>query len=73
MEWLKEKRREAQKTQEEVARVAQVSQPSYANIEAGRRTPSVPTAKRIAAALGFEWQRFYEEPAEEKEKTATPA
>ena len=73
MEWLKEKRREAQKTQEEVARAAQVSQPSYANIEAGRRTPSVPTAKRIAAALGFEWQRFYEEPAEEKEKTATPA
>lgn len=70
MEWLKEKRREAQKTQDEVAREAQVSQPSYANIEAGRRTPSVPTAKRIAAALGFDWKKFYEDPAEEKQ---TPA
>lgn len=72
MEWLKEKRREARKTQEEVARAAQVSQPSYANIEAGRRTPSVPTAKRIAAALGFDWQRFYEDPGETEEKQ-TPA
>ena len=72
MERLKEKPRQAQKTQEEVARAAQVSQPSYANIEAGRRMPSVPTAKRIAAALGFDWKKFYEDPAETEAKE-TPA
>lgn len=27
----------------------------------GDRTPSVKDAKKIAAALGFDWTRFYEE------------
>ena len=65
MDWLKKLRLGAKMTQVEVARIAEVTQPSYANIEAGRRTPSVPTAKKIAAALGFDWQRFYDEPSEE--------
>lgn len=30
-------------------------------IETGQRLPSVPVAKRIAAALGVEWTRFYEQ------------
>lgn len=64
MGWLKMMRIEAKMTQEEVAKLADVTQPSYANIEAGRRTPAVPTAKKIAAALGFAWQRFYEDPDE---------
>ena len=70
MNWLKEVRILAKKTQEEVAKAAAVSQPSYANIESGRRAPSVKTAKRIAAALGFDWQRFYEEPSEQKQNPA---
>ena len=43
--------------------------PSYiALIETGERKVPVWTAKRIAAALGFEWQRFYED---ENEKETT--
>lgn len=38
-----------------------IAQPSYFNIEAGKRRPSVPVAKKIAAVLGFDWTRFYEE------------
>jgi len=41
--------------------------PSYiALIETGERKVPVWTAKKIAAALGFNWQRFYED---EKETT----
>ena len=70
MDWLKEIRVCARKTQEDVAKAAHITQPSYANIESGRRSPAVPTAKRIAAALEFDWQRFYEEPADKKENPA---
>ena len=42
-----------------------LSQSGYANIEVGLRMPSVEIAKRIAAALGFEWTRFFEEPETE--------
>lgn len=38
-----------------------MSQSGYASIETGARTPSVPMAKRIAAVLGFEWTRFFED------------
>ena len=65
MEWLKSARIAAGMTQEQVADKALISQPSYANIETGRRAPSVKTAQKIAAALGFDWQRFYEETSEE--------
>ena len=30
-------------------------------ISCGAREPSVSTAKKIAAALGFDWTKFYEE------------
>ena len=69
MKWLRKLRVDAHKTQEEVATLAGLAQSSYANIEFGRRKPSVPTAKKIAAVLGFDWQRFYEEP-EQKENPA---
>lgn len=61
MKWLKDMREQAGKTQDEVARGACISRGSYANIESGERRPSVDVAKRIAAVLGFEWTRFYEE------------
>ncbi len=68
MDWLKNIRLLSRMTQEEVAQAVCISQPSYANIETGRRMPSVSTAKRIAAVLGFEWQRFYDDPEFESSK-----
>ena len=42
-----------------------ISQQHYNYIENGKRRPSVEVAKRIAAVLGFDWTRFYEDSAEE--------
>ena len=60
-EWLIGFRKSAQKTQQDVAEESRISRPYYTTIETGVRGVQVPTAKKIAAALGFEWQRFYEE------------
>lgn len=60
MEWLKEIRERAGRTQQEVAEDAEIDRSTYANIETGKRTPGVETAKKIAEALGFDWTRFYE-------------
>lgn len=49
-------------TQEAVALGAEIARGAYSNIENGERRPSVEVAKRIAAVLGFEWTRFFEEP-----------
>lgn len=70
MEWLKKKRAEKAMTLAEVAKETGISESYYCQIENGSRNAPVHTAKRIAAALGFEWQRFYEDPSEQKE---TPA
>jgi len=53
-------------SQEEVSCAVEIAQASYSNIENGK--PSVPVEKRIAAALGFDWTRFYdeEEPGQEE-------
>jgi len=58
---LSEKRKEAGLKQEEVAEIIGVSRAAYSNIEIGRRRPSVSTAKRIAALLGFDWTEFYDD------------
>lgn len=39
-------------------------------IELGERRPSVEVAKKIAAVLGFDWTRFYED-EDEITKTGT--
>lgn len=65
MKWLKEVREKRGVSQREVAYQVEIAQPTYANIENGKRTPSVGTAKRIGEALGFEWTHFFEK--EEKE------
>lgn len=62
--WLIENRRNASKTQQDVAKECGISRQLYSFIENGDRGATVPTAKKIAAVLGFEWQRFYEEPGE---------
>lgn len=61
MDWLKKLRKEQKLTQANVSEVAGISHQSYSFIETGRRKPTVRVAKRIAAVLGFEWTRFFEE------------
>ncbi len=60
MHWLEEIRICRGLSQKDVAEAANISQPTYSNIEKGKRGVSVDTARRIAAVLGFEWTRFYE-------------
>lgn len=59
--WLLAIREEKNVSQKYVSEQVGIAQPSYFNIEAGKRRPSVPVAKKIAAVLGFDWTRFYEE------------
>ena len=60
-EWLKDLRLE--NSQESIAKKVGISQQHYSLIEKGEREPSVAVAKRIAAVLGFDWTKFYEEGA----------
>lgn len=57
--WLKNIRHE--KPQELIAQMAGITQQMYSKIERGEGNPSVDVAKRIAAVLGFEWTRFFED------------
>ena len=47
-------------TQEEVARRMGISQPAYAKIEGGKTQPRIATCKRLAAAMGVEWEQLTE-------------
>ena len=47
-------------TQLQMANLAKIKQPSYCNIENGKRRPSIDIAKRIAAVLEIEWSKIYE-------------
>lgn len=64
-DWLTEQRKSQNKTQQDVAQECGISRQLYSFIENGDRGATVPTAKKIAAALGFDWQRFYDDPSEE--------
>lgn len=67
LEWLIAMRKAKNLTQVQLAEAAGIS-PSYiCVIETGKRKVPVWTAKKIAAVLGFDWQRFYDEPDEAKE------
>ena len=59
--WLKDIREAQHMSQLEISERADITQPSYSNIESGKRNPSVEAAKKIASILGFPWTRFYEE------------
>ena len=50
-------------SQKAVSKAVGVSQPTYWEYEHGLTTPSVPTAKKIAAYLGFDWTLFFEDKA----------
>ncbi|WP_426454856.1 helix-turn-helix transcriptional regulator [Paenibacillus sp. S-38] len=47
-------------TQLQVSKLASISRSAYSNIENGKREPSVDMAKKIATALNFDWQIFFE-------------
>ena len=60
--WLKELRaRSSNMTQKELAARVGISRTMITEIENGNANPSVDVAKKIAAVLGFEWTRFYED------------
>ncbi|MFW5649189.1 MAG: helix-turn-helix transcriptional regulator [Candidatus Alkaliphilus sp. MAG34] len=58
-QWLAEYRQNRNMTHEEVATKCGITRQFYSMIEIGERTPSVPTAKKIASVLGFDWVQFY--------------
>lgn len=58
-DWLRKKRMDAHLSEAETARRAGIAQPFYHNIEMGTKNPSVRTAKKIAAVLGFNWGAFF--------------
>ncbi|TWJ84308.1 hypothetical protein CHCC20496_4310 [Bacillus licheniformis] len=57
--WLIEHR--GKRSQETIAKKAGISRGAYANIELGKRNPSVQVAKRIADELDFDWTIFFDE------------
>jgi putative transcriptional regulator len=57
--WLIEFRKGRSQTQ--IAEAAGITQQMYSAIELGERRPSVDVAKKIAAALGFDWTKFFED------------
>ena len=59
--WLKKLRHESHLTQEQLAKMAGISRTMITEIENGNANPSVKVAKKIAAVLGFDWTRFYDE------------
>jgi len=64
--WLKNIRTEKNLTQSEIAKMAGVDVTMISKIELGERRPSVEVAKKIAAVLGFDWTRFFEDPPGDK-------
>lgn len=59
--WLIALRHENGMTQSELAKAVGIAPNYVCSIETGKRKVPVWTAKKIAAALGFDWQRFYED------------
>lgn len=67
-DWLISIREGKDMTQGAVANAAGIAQPSYYEIEKGISTPRPETAKKIAAALGFDWTKFYEDSDDNEEE-----
>jgi len=60
--WLKELRtKSSNMTQKELAARVGISRTMITEIENGKANPSVDVAKKIAAVLGFDWIRFFED------------
>ena len=59
--WLISIRKKKGYTIREAALASGVSKSYYEKIERGERNASVNTAKRIAEALDFSWEKFFEQ------------
>lgn len=59
MAFLKEQRAKKNLTMRQVCDEVDISEGYYSMIESGERRPSVETAKKIAAVLGFDWTQFF--------------
>ena len=55
-------------TQTEVAERAGIAQPTYSNIENGKKNPSLNTLKRLASVLGCRIETIIEDPESEEQK-----
>jgi len=51
-------------TQGQLAEKVGISRTMITEIENGNANPSVEVAKKIAAVLGFDWTRFYQDESE---------
>ena len=60
------------KTQNDISKTVGITQAALSLIESGKRKPSVDVAKRLGAALGFEWTQFYEETDGQSASAAGP-
>ena len=67
---LKIERKKKLLTQQQLAELVGVDRTLISKIESGAATPSVTTAKKIAAVLGFNWTKFFED-EDELTKTGT--
>ena len=65
---LKIKREKKRLTQQQLAELVGVDRTLISKIESGAATPSVTTAKKIAAVLGFHWIKFFEDECEDYER-----
>ena len=64
---LKIKRKKKLLTQQQLAELVGVDRTLISKIESGAATPSVTTAKKIAAVLGFNWTRFFEDDSNDEQ------
>lgn len=64
-QWLADMRKQRNLTHEQAAAIAGVDRSTYTKAENGWPV-SVPTAKKIASALQFDWARFFEDECDEK-------
>ena len=58
---LKIKRKKKLLTQQQLAELVGVDRTLISKIECGAATPSVATAKKIAAVLGIDWVKFFDD------------
>lgn len=58
---LKARRAAKGMTQQQLADEIHCVRTVIANIETGLAQPSIPTAKAIGSALGFDWWQFFED------------
>jgi len=68
MELLKIQRKKRGLTQQQLAELVGVDRTLISKIESGAATPSVTTAKKIAAVLGFDWVKFFEDDSNDEQK-----